>query len=155
MTAAQAKNIGSDLIKHLTQQRMLYLQLKELAQKQHSLVDGSNPEMLLKVLAGRQRLIDRLTTINRQLKPIRDEWQKVAQKMPQTQRQQAQELVKSVQDILGDIIEGDAQDTKSLQQQKHEIGNEIRSTTVGKHMHQAYAQNAARPQSRFFDTGGE
>jgi len=153
MTAVQAKNIGSELIRLLTQQRLLYLQLKDLAQKQHSLVDGNDPEMLLKVLAGRQRLIDRLTTINRELKPIRDEWQKVAQSLPSRQRQQAQELVRSVQEILGEIIEGDAQDTRSLQKQQQNIGKEIRSTIAGKRMHQAYAQNTAGSQSRFFDSG--
>ena len=63
MTPAEAKDVGGKLIHLLSQQRLLYRQLKELAQKQSSLVDGNDPETLLRVLAGRQRLIDKLSAI--------------------------------------------------------------------------------------------
>lgn len=106
MTPDQAMDIGSHLIHLLTQQRLLYRQLRELAQKQSGLVDGSNPEMLLRVLATRQRIIDRLRGLDRELKPIRDEWQQIAQSLPAPQRQKAQKLVEEVQEILSEIITG-------------------------------------------------
>ena len=151
MTPAQAKDVGSELIHLLTQQRLLYSQLQELALKQRNLVDGSNPEMLLRVLAGRQRLIDRLTEINRQLKPIRDDWQKIAQSLPPTQRAQAQKLVANVQEILREIITRDKQDSETMQSQHQKITAEIRNTSTGKLMNNAYRQNQPAPKSRFFD----
>ena len=91
MTLTEAKDVGAHLIHLLTQQRLLYRQLRELAQKQSSLVDGSNPEMLLRVLAGRQRIIDRLGAMDRELRSIREQWQQIAKTLPESQRQQAQQ----------------------------------------------------------------
>ncbi|MBN1846430.1 MAG: hypothetical protein JW810_12145 [Sedimentisphaerales bacterium] len=152
MTSTQAKDVGSSLIQLLTQQRLLYRQLRELAQKQSALVDGSNPEMLLRVLASRQRIIDRLSAIDRGLKPIRDQWQHIAGGLPASQRQQAQQLVAEVQEILGDIIARDEKDTQALSSHQQKVGAEIRSAAAGKRMHQAYGQQVASKPSRFLDT---
>ena len=152
MTPTEAKNVGSNLIQLLAQQRLLCRQLKELAQKQRSLVDGNNPEMLLRVLAGRQRIIDRLSAIDRNLKPIRSEWQEISRSLPDQQRQEAQSLINEVQDILGDIIARDEKDTEALSQNQQKIGREIKKTQVGKKMNKAYGQSAAAVQSKYFDT---
>jgi len=142
MTPAEAMDIGSDLIQLLTQQRLLYRQLRELAQKQGELVDGSNPEMLLRVLAARQRIIDRLRGIDKELKPIRDEWRVIASKLPAPQQQEAQKLVAEVQEILGEIIARDEKDTKVLSGQQHQVAREIKTAVAGKRVHQAYAQSS-------------
>lgn len=152
MTPAQAMDVGNNLIQLLTQQRLLCRQLQSLAQKQSSLVDGSDPEMLLRVLAGRQRIIDRLTALDKELKPIRREWQQVALSLPAAQRAQAQQLVAQVQEILGEIITRDEKDSQSLSSQQQKAANEIKSTTVGKRMNQAYRQNYGAAQNRYFDT---
>ena len=86
MTGSQTTDIGGKLIELLTQQSLLYRQLQELAQKQTDLVNGSDPEMLLKILAARQRLIDRLAAVDRQLQPIRDDWTTVSQSLNPSQR---------------------------------------------------------------------
>ena len=152
MTPAQAMDVGSKLIHLLTQQQFLYRQLQELAQKQSDLVDGNNPELLLRVLAGRQRLIDRLAGVNRELEPIRGNWQEIAQTLPEEQRDQAQTLVADVQRILGEILARDERDTKTLSQHHQQVAAEIRTTTSGKRMHQAYGQAQRVEQSQYFDT---
>ena len=152
MTPAQVKDVGTELIHLLSQQRLLYLQLHELAKKQRTLVDGSNPEMLLRVLASRQRLIDRLTSINQKLKPIREDWQQISQTLPPAQRNEAQQLVAGVQEILGEIISHDEEDTKAMQAQQQKVSTEIRNTSAGKRVNQAYSQHGLSAQSRYFDT---
>ncbi len=155
MTSTQAMNIGNTLINLLSQQRMLYRQLKELATKQSSLVDGSDPEMLLRVLASRQRLINKLTAIDQELEPIRSDWNAVSQSLPPQQRQEAQELIASVQDILGEIIARDEKDTKALFDQKQKVSQEIKSASSGKKMNQAYVQTGQEIQSSIIDTVSE
>ena len=152
MTLTEAKDGGVHLIDWLTQQRLLYRQLRELAQKQSSLVDGSNPEMLLRVLAGRQRIIDRLGAIDRELKPIREQWQHIAKTLPALQRQEAQQLIEEVQEILGEILARDEKDSHVLSSRQQQVASEIRTTTTGKRMHQAYGQNKASGQSKYLDT---
>lgn len=152
MSSSPAANVGCELIELLTQQRLLYRQLSELAQKQTSLVDGSNPEMLLRVLAARQRIIDRLSNIDRQLRPIREEWQQIASTLPPDQREQVQNLVEEVKNILGDILVRDKKDTQVLSGQQQKVAGQIKSAAAGKRVHQAYGQQNAPGQSRFLDT---
>ena len=152
MTSAQAMDIGSHLIHLLTQQRLLYRQLQELAQKQSSLVDGGNPEMLLRVLAARQRIIDRLGSIDRQLKPIRQQWQQIAGSLPAPQRQKTQKLVAEVQQILGAIIARDEKDTQILSHQQQQVAEKIQRRAAGKRMEQAYLQNNEQSRKSYLDT---
>jgi hypothetical protein len=152
MTHPEAKDVGAHLLQLLSQQRLLYQQLRELAQKQTSLVDGSDPEMLLRLLAGRQRIIDRLGVIDRELKPIRSQWQEIAKSLPDTQREQAQQLVEEVQTILNEILIRDEKDTETLSNQHQQVAANIRNTTTGKRMHQAYGQNKNTGQSKYLDT---
>jgi len=155
MTATEVRDLGSELIRLLTQQRLLYRQLKELAQKQRPLLDGANPEMLLRLLAGRQRLVDRLAEIARQLKPLREQWQQIAAGLPAEQRAEAQGLVGEVQAILGEILARDEEDTRVLQQQQAKVAAELQGATAGRRMHQAYGQSQGAAQSRFLDTLSE
>ena len=152
MTPAEAMDIGGQLIQLLTQQRLLYRQLRELAQKQGDLVDGRNPEMLLRLLAARQRIIDRLRGIDKELKPIRDEWRQIASMLPAPQQQAAQRLVAEVQEILGEIIARDEQDTKTLSGQQQQVAGDMQTTAAGKRVHQAYAQNSSRGVSSRINT---
>jgi hypothetical protein len=152
MTATEAMDIGSRLIHLLSQQRLLYRQLYDLAQKQSGLVDGKDPEMLLRVLASRQRLITKLATIDQELKPIREDWQAIATSLPPKQREEVQQLVESVQEILGDILANDEKDSKALFEQKQMVANEIRTTSTGKKMNNAYTQPVVSEPSRYFDT---
>ena len=151
MTPAEAMDVGSKLIHMLSQQQLLYRQLRDLAAKQSTLVEGGDPEMILRILAGRQRLIDRLTALNRELEPIRTDWQNVMDSLPTSQRQEAQSLVASVQEILGEILASDERDTKTLQSQQQKIAGEIKGASVGKRVNRAYVQNVGGSQRRLFD----
>ena len=138
MTPDQAMDTGSKMIHLLTQQRLLYIQLRDLASRQSTLVDGKDPETLLRILAGRQRLIDRLAGLDRELRPVRADWQKIAEMLPPQQRQQAQELVQNVQNILGEIIVRDERDSETLSQQRQEVAKEICNVNAGKRVNRAY-----------------
>lgn len=151
MTTAQAVDIGRKLIQLLSQQQLLYRQLKELAGKQSQLVDGSDPEMLLKVLAGRQRLIDRLALVDRELEPIRDDWRDVSESLPKEQREEAQELLADVQKILGEILASDEADWKSLNQQQQKVAGQIQNASKGQKLNRAYGQSMANSKNRYFD----
>ena len=149
--ADQILDSRTRVIDLLTQQRFLYRQLRELAQQQTSLIDGSDPEMLLKVLAGRQRLIDKLTAIDKELVPIRADWQKIAAGLSNTQRQEVQFLVTEVEKILGEILVRDEKDTKRLSGRQQQVAAKIQTAAAGKRMNQAYTGDNQYGQSRYFD----
>lgn len=152
MADNQNQDIGATLIELLSQQHRLYRQLYELAQQQSDLVSGDNPEMLLRILAARQRIIDRLTDINRRLEPIRVEWNRIAAALPPAKREEIQRLVDGVQEILANIIDRDEKDSKNLSRKKQTVSTELRNASQSKKMNQAYAQVARPAKSRFVDT---
>ncbi|MBN1766784.1 MAG: hypothetical protein JW860_16135 [Sedimentisphaerales bacterium] len=152
MNSAHASEIGNTLNELLSQEGVLYKQLHELAQRQGELVDGHDPELLLKVLAARQRLIDRISTIDRQIQPIREDWQKIAPELSEGQRLETQRLVDNVRRILGDILACDEKDFNALKTQKENVAEKIRTTSSGKKVNKAYAGVNNLAQSKYIDT---
>ncbi len=154
MTVVEAADAGGRLVDLLTQQRGLYMQLRELAMKQTSLVDGNDPETLLKVLASRQRIIDKLTAIDREFRPIRANWREVSSALDGPRRHQVQTLIDQVQEILSEILTRDASDSQKLSNSQQQVARQIKGASAGKKMNQVYAGQATGKSSRFFDAGG-
>ena len=151
MVAVEAMDIGSKLIGLLTKQQMLYRQLQSLSKKQRVLVDGKDPESLLRLLAGRQRLINKLTAVGRELAPIRDDWQAIAKSLPRDKREKAMALVASIQELLGDVVRRDNHDVGVLSSQKQEVAGQIKFAGAGRRVNRAYSQGQPEVRS-VFDT---
>jgi len=97
-------NLGDEVLFLLKQQRNLYHQLKELEKKQAEMFWGANsPEELVKILAGRRKLLEKLRTVNGKLKPIRANWQDIYGKIGQDNLKQAATLVREVSSIVSDM----------------------------------------------------
>lgn len=151
-TIEQPQQVGEQLVALLREQRRLYRQLQELAAQQSSLVDGRDPETLLRVLASRQRLIVKLTQTNQQLEPLRQSWDQIAGSLSAEHRQEVQQLIAQVQDMLAAILSQDERDAQSLMSQRSQVAGEIRNTQKGKKMNQAYGRPAGTQASRYFDS---
>jgi len=148
METARCKDAGRKVIELLTRQSLLYRELRSLAVRQTELVTGEDPETLLKVLANRQRLINRLSAIDAELEPIRADWERVAATLSNEQRHEVQRLVGEVQAVLGEILSRDARDTESLNRQKQQVSGQIRAAAEGRRLNRAYAMcqgQRARP----------
>ena len=61
----------SQLIDLLAQQRDLYMRLRDLSDKQRTMIAGDRPELLLNILRERQDLVTSLARLNDQLAPFR------------------------------------------------------------------------------------
>jgi hypothetical protein len=155
MKEVQASDIGVRLIELLTQQSILYRQLRELSQKQTGLADGSDPETLLKILAARQRLIDKLKVITGELTPIRSDWQRVSAGLEPAQKREVGKLVSEVQNTLQDILARDEKDSQKLSDSKQQVFNEIQGVSAGKLLNRKYGQPSSSGQSRYLDVSSE
>lgn len=146
---------AGELIDLLGQQHLLYRQLKDLASRQRQLVDGRQPEMLLKVLAGRQRLIDRLVLLDRQLRPLRQQWDQMMEQLPTEQRDRAGELLGEIKGMLADILDSDRQDSDRLSDQRGTVQKELGGAARGRQANRAYAQTAGAGAGRYVDFSTE
>ena len=97
-------NVGAELLFLLRQQRYLYHQLKNLTDRQRQLAGINSPELLLEVISGRRKLIEKLRELDDKLRPIKANWQKLSSQIEPEYKAQAEEIVSQVQEIVGQIL---------------------------------------------------
>jgi len=143
---------AAELTELLTRQRDVYRRLRELAVAQRASIEEDQPESLLRILAGRQRQIARLTELNRQLEPHRSRWDQIRQSLGERERRRVGDLVAEVQQLLAEILQRDEGDCDALQQRSAEAKGGAAAAALGQKVNAAYAaQGYVAPQSRFID----
>lgn len=130
------------LVELLEQQRGCYRDLKNLAEKQRRLITDEDPEALLKLLAERQRLVERLTELNRLLQPFRQEWANTYTQMKSDRRQYVQQVLDEINTLLGSIMVTDAEDSRLLSASKENVRSRMQETARGRTANTAYATHA-------------
>jgi hypothetical protein len=126
------------LVKALTGQKALYMQILALAKQQSQYVATGENESLMTVLAARARLIEQVAPLDRELQPYKGRWQEVLDGLPGKDREAVGGLLKEVSGLLGEILAQDEVDKEKLVQQKTEVGVEIKRTVTGAVLNKAY-----------------
>lgn len=141
------------LVELLELQRGLYMQLKTLGGEQDQQISGGSSEGLLTVLGQRRQVIDRLAVVNADFEPYRRGWSRYWLQMSELQRQHVGELLKQVQQTLGEIIERD-----NLARRQLEEGKSRLAAGMGRISHTSRAMRAYKVPpavgNRFTDSRG-
>lgn len=137
------------LVALLTQQRDLYRQLKLLSDEQATLITDGHTDRLLTLLAQRQRLVDTLTSLNRDLVVARQG----LGASDQGARDRVRLLMDEVDVLLQQIIEQDDRDRQSLQSAQQQVANQLKGVRQGGAALSAY-RPSIQPGPRFTDRQG-
>ncbi len=97
-------DVGVKLLFLLRQQRYLYHQLKILTDRGCQLAGANSPELLLEVITGRRKLIEKLRELDGKLRPIKANWQKLSDQIGPEHKVQAEEMANQVREIIGQIL---------------------------------------------------
>ena len=97
-------NLGLELLFLLRQQRYLYHQLKMLTDRAHQIAGTNSPELLLEVIFGRRKLVEKLRESNDKLRSIRANWPKLSGQIEPEHKVQAQKVANQVQQIIEEIL---------------------------------------------------
>jgi hypothetical protein len=97
------QNVGLKLVSLLKQRRDLYHQLKRLRDRQMQLADTASPELLLKILAGRRKLIEKLRELEAKLSLIKSNWSKISPQLGAEYKQQARRMLEQAGKITEEI----------------------------------------------------
>jgi predicted nuclease with TOPRIM domain len=134
------ETLREKLVRALSAQKGLYLQLLALAREQSGHVATGQSEALMAVLAARSRLIEEVAPLDQKLQPFKGRWQEVLDGLPGGDRAAVAGLLKEVQQLLADILAHDEQDKESLMRQKADIGVQIKRTVTGAALNRAYGR---------------
>jgi hypothetical protein len=96
----QNSNIAVELLFLLRQQRYLYHQLKIPTDRQYQLAGTNSPELLLEVISGWRKLIEKLRELDYKLRPIKVIWQKLSSQIDPEYKTQEERIVNQVQEII-------------------------------------------------------
>jgi len=97
-------NAGMELLLLLGQRRYLYHQFKMLTDRQWQLAGIDSPELLLEVIFGRRKLVERLRGLDDKVRPIKANWQKLSSQIGPEHKVQAHKMANQVQEIIGEIL---------------------------------------------------
>ena len=98
------RNVGAEVILLLTRQRNLYHQLNVLTEKQSQLTGTNSPELLLKIISGRRKLIVGLRQVNEKLRLIKSSWPTISMQIGVEHKTQARRIAGDAQKILERIL---------------------------------------------------
>lgn len=135
---------GEQLISLLSRQRELYQRLKDLSDRQRTLISGDQPEALLGILNERQELVRGLTSLNSTLAPYRRQWETSFEKFTEPVRTRVSKLLTAIDGLLSGIMKTDQEDGALLSARKQAVANELSGLSGGRAANVGYA-SAARP----------
>lgn len=104
-------NASVQLLFLLRQQRYLYHQLKILTDRQRKLGGANSPELLLEIVSGRRKLIEKLRQLNDKLQPIKANWQRLFSRLEPECKAKAHKMVNQSQQIISQILAAGAPET--------------------------------------------
>jgi hypothetical protein len=132
------------LLTLLKKQRDLYLRLRELSERQRSLISGDRPELLLNILRDRHALVTALAAVNEELSPYRRDWQRVYEALPEVTRHSASELLEEINGMLQVILTADHEDQALLSARKQAVARSLSDVSGGRAANAAYARQAGK-----------
>jgi predicted nuclease with TOPRIM domain len=147
MEIALDREFAGKITATLAAQHTLYAQLRDLAKQQSEFVATGQSEALMTVLAARQRLIERLAPLDKELQPYKGRWQEIIDGLEEPARGTVSKLLMDVQQLLAQILERDDADKQSLIRQKTEVGLKIQGAIAGRQLNKAYGMRPSAAMS--------
>ncbi|MEX0655183.1 MAG: flagellar export chaperone FlgN [Phycisphaeraceae bacterium] len=142
------------LVAKLTRQRDCYQQLKQLADRQATLIAEGETEQLLGVLAQRQQLVDELGRLSDDITPYRERWAQLSTSLGEDDRQRVNGLIEEVEALLEAIIAQDDRDRQQLQTAREQVGKQLKQTSHAGKAVSAYRTAPTGASARFTDRKG-
>ncbi|MEO1535856.1 MAG: flagellar export chaperone FlgN [Planctomycetota bacterium] len=125
MTETQELTRSERLVALLDEQIDLYGVLDGLSKQQHGIVESDDTDSLLRVLAERQTVINKIAGLARALDPFRADWDANVNQLPDTERVRIRGRLDELAIIMEQIARRDEHDRDVIEQRRSEIGAEL------------------------------
>lgn len=123
-------------------------QLRALGLQQAALIGSEDMTELLRLFAGKQRLVEQLQALERHLDPYREQDPESRLWRSQAERQRCAELIAQSQGLLDEIVEQERRNEADLKQRRDRVANQLHDLQSSRDARQAYDEV---PQSALLD----
>ena len=130
-------------------------ELREIGQRQLQLVRGGEMSSLLGVLAVKQRLIERLQSIERELDPFRTQSPESRCWRSEIHRQRCAKEVKLCEELFAEILRVEKQGETELVQRRDETAKRLDSAHRAGMTRGAYMETCCKKQGGQLDVASE
>lgn len=128
--------------------------LREVAQRQLALAVGGDPRPLVSLLAVKQKLLDELTSTERDLNPYREQDPQQRQWPSPQSRERCAAVSQACRDLLAEVMDLDRRATEQLRQRQQQTKVQIDAAEQAAQARSAYFASAA-PAPQQFDVASE
>jgi hypothetical protein len=124
-------------------------QLRELARRQHALAQVGEPAELISLLAVKQRLLDGLSELERQLTPFRQQDPQARQWRTPAGRARCAAVSTQCRELLAEVLEWERRAMELMQSRQQDTLATIQSASDAAHARGAYLAATATAQQTF------
>ncbi|REJ67445.1 MAG: hypothetical protein DWQ31_10930 [Planctomycetota bacterium] len=127
----------------IDQKHACLMQLREVGIRQLEIARGGELEVLMQLLAGKQRLIDQLTRIEQQLKPYRGQDPEQREWSSAAARERCAAVATECEGLLRAIVQQEQQSTSELTRRRDDAEHRLQGAHIASTVHQAYVRDDA------------
>ncbi|WP_419192506.1 flagellar export chaperone FlgN [Kolteria novifilia] len=141
----------SEMLEYFGQEQACYTSLLDLSRRQRSIIESGDVDALMNVLQEKQRVLNRVTSIEKKLRPYKENWPRLKQGFDENDRQVVSEALRTVEELLAELIASEKESEDLLRGQRDEVRQELVSSVHGGKVHQAYTGQQGGEEARFLD----
>lgn len=138
------ENAYTRLLGEMDSQVRLLLELESLGQKQRAAIECDEPETILEMLDERQRLIDSLTGLDREIASLRAIVESQGTRIVPSQREEISRRATTVSHTIRRVLVADAADAEVIERRRAQIAGELSGVSDSRRAAAAYHPGAGR-----------
>ena len=135
-------------------QRALCVELESLSRVQSTMVEGGDTDGVLEILGQRQQVIDRMTRLNEDLAPMREQRERLLATMANAERDTVRACIEEINELVELVRGRDEQDREAMERRRAGIAGEISGVSRARGAVAAYSGATAPSGARFQDRHG-
>jgi len=148
------KNIpdAERLVELLRAELAFYETLLELSRSQKELIDAGRMEELMPLLGEKQRIIDEISAIEEELRPVKANWATLEGTLEPGPRDTATGLIGGIEEVLGRIVTLERSVEQALRSARQEVLDRMTALKDKGRAAKAYGSKPEKDgKTRFFD----
>jgi len=149
-----AERPETELIDLLEEQRDAYELLLSLSKGQLGAFEEGGAGALMKVLARKQEVINRLSKTQRRLRPCTSRWEETVSALGEEERREVSGLVDETASIIAGVLRSEEEAESAVEASRDALSSRMRGVSDGLAAARAYARPAASSSGRIIDREG-